>query len=73
MSPATSNTCHHRITSYLSALYLVVVLLLKCHKVAGILGKSQMCEVETGQTNIILDIEESRGDCKYLFLFIILF
>ncbi|XP_065371321.1 cadherin-99C [Calliphora vicina] len=58
---STSHTCHHRIT-YLSALYLVFVLLLKCHKVAGILGKSQMCEVETGQTNIILDIEESRGD-----------
>ncbi|XP_001357648.2 cadherin-99C [Drosophila pseudoobscura] len=27
---------------------------------SAVLGKSQMCEVETGQTNIILDIEESR-------------
>ncbi|XP_075146442.1 cadherin 99C [Haematobia irritans] len=58
---------HHNCTSlhrftYLTSLYLVFVLLLKCHKVAGVLGKSQMCEVETGQTNIILDIEESRGD-----------
>ncbi|XP_037944039.1 cadherin-99C-like [Teleopsis dalmanni] len=40
----------------------LLLLLLSCRKVAGILGKSQMCEVETGQTNIILDIEESRGD-----------
>lgn len=31
-------------------------------------GKSQYCEVETGQTNIILDIEESRGSCKFNFL-----
>ncbi|XP_059218267.1 cadherin-99C [Stomoxys calcitrans] len=54
-------TSLHRFT-YLTSLYLVFLLLLKCHKVAGILGKSQMCEVETGQTNIILDIEESRGD-----------
>ncbi|XP_068158053.1 cadherin-99C [Drosophila tropicalis] len=29
---------------------------------SAVLGKSQMCEVETGQTNIILDIEESRGN-----------
>ncbi|KAH8268497.1 hypothetical protein KR026_007890 [Drosophila bipectinata] len=27
---------------------------------SAVLGKSQMCEVETGQTNIILDVEESR-------------
>lgn len=31
----------------------------------GIAGKLQLCEVETGQTNIILDIEESRGDCEF--------
>lgn len=37
-----------------------------CHTVRGIFGKTQLCEVETGQTNIILDIEESRGSCKYL-------
>lgn len=29
-------------------------------------GKLNLCDVETGQTNIILDIEESRGDCKYM-------
>ncbi|XP_002037260.2 cadherin-99C [Drosophila sechellia] len=33
------------------------LLILLC---SAVLGKSQMCEVETGQTNIILDIEESR-------------
>lgn len=31
---------------------------------SAVLGKSQMCEVETGQTNIILDVEESRESCK---------
>lgn len=38
------------------------LLILLC---SAVLGKSQMCEVETGQTNIILDIEESRESCKY--------
>jgi hypothetical protein len=33
--------------------------------VQGTLGKLNLCDVETGQTNIILDIEESRGDRKY--------
>lgn len=32
--------------------------------VIGIYGK--LCETETGQNNIILDIEESRGDGKYI-------
>lgn len=32
----------------------------------GANAKLQLCEVESGQTNIILDMEESRGDCKYL-------
>lgn len=31
----------------------------------GAHAKLNLCDVETGQTNIILDIEESRGDCKY--------
>lgn len=31
--------------------------------VMGIYGK--LCETETGQNNIILDIEESRGDGKF--------
>jgi len=35
--------------------------------VIGIYGK--LCEVETGQNNIILDIEESRGNCKSFSLF----
>jgi hypothetical protein len=26
---------------------------------------SGLCEVESGQSNIILDIEESRGKCEY--------
>lgn len=34
--------------------------------VIGIYGR--LCEVETGQNNIILDIEESRGNCKYFIL-----
>ena len=33
--------------------------------VVGVNAKLNLCDVETGQTNIILDIEESRGDCKY--------
>lgn len=28
-------------------------------------AKLQLCEVESGQTNIILDMEESRGDCEF--------
>lgn len=40
-----------------------LTLLLFCHHVE-VEAKSQLCEVETGQTNIILDIEESKGDCK---------
>lgn len=28
----------------------------------GVNAKLNLCDVETGQTNIILDIEESRGD-----------
>jgi hypothetical protein len=31
----------------------------------GAHAKLNLCDVETGQTNIILDIEESRGDCEY--------
>lgn len=33
--------------------------------VLGSQAKLNLCDVETGQTNIILDIEESRGDRKY--------
>lgn len=47
-------------------LYIVAYLiLLSFCQHAQIAAKSQLCEVETGQTNIILDIEESKGDCKY--------
>lgn len=28
-----------------------------------------LCEMETGQGNIVLDIEESRGSRKYIYLF----
>ncbi|KAL5285532.1 hypothetical protein ACFFRR_007314 [Megaselia abdita] len=41
---------------------LILLLVIFCQSVKCILGKSQLCEVETGQTNIILDIEESRGN-----------
>lgn len=30
---------------------------------------SGLCEVENGQSNIILDIEESRGSCKYYIIY----
>lgn len=43
----------------------VAIIILLCHCVHGIAAKNQLCEVETGQTNIILDIEESRGNCKW--------
>ena len=36
--------------------------------VLGTQAKLNLCDVETGQTNIILDIEESRGDRKYRWL-----
>ncbi|XP_063705684.1 cadherin-99C [Culicoides brevitarsis] len=38
------------------SLILMIFALIACAN-----GKQQLCEVETGQTNIILDIEESRG------------
>uniref|UniRef100_A0A182Q6C9 Cadherin domain-containing protein n=1 Tax=Anopheles farauti TaxID=69004 RepID=A0A182Q6C9_9DIPT len=41
-------------------LLLVAALLVTC-AVPAVEGKLQMCEVETGQSSIILDIEESRG------------
>lgn len=44
--------------------WFVALIILLCHCVHGIAAKNQLCEVETGQTNIILDIEESRGNCK---------
>jgi hypothetical protein len=40
----------------------VVFVLLNQLMVIGIYGK--LCEVETGQNNIIVDIEESRGNGK---------
>ncbi|XP_017860568.1 PREDICTED: protocadherin-15 [Drosophila arizonae] len=53
----------HRATTPLRPCFLGLLLLLcSCEYTVGVLGKSQMCEVETGQTNIILDIEESRGN-----------
>lgn len=38
--------------------------------VIGIYGK--LCEVETGQNNIIVDIEESRGNGKFSFIILLL-
>ncbi|XP_055373712.1 cadherin-99C [Condylostylus longicornis] len=55
---------HHKpILQKFNWLCLIFVCLTECFNVAnGMLGKSQFCEVETGQTNIIVDIEESRDD-----------
>lgn len=47
-----------------SWLWILYTILLSCHTVRGAWGKLQPCEVETGQTNIIMDMEESRGDSK---------
>lgn len=44
--------------------WMVSLNLLLCRSMIGTWAKNQLCEVETGQTNIILDIEESRGDRK---------
>uniref|UniRef100_A0AAG5CSC6 Cadherin domain-containing protein n=1 Tax=Anopheles atroparvus TaxID=41427 RepID=A0AAG5CSC6_ANOAO len=44
-----------------SMLLLLFALLLVTHSVPSVEGKLQLCEVETGQSSIILDIEESRG------------
>lgn len=46
--------------------WLVSLNILLCRASIGAWAKNQLCEVETGQTNIILDIEESRANCKYL-------
>ncbi|XP_055624574.1 cadherin-99C isoform X2 [Toxorhynchites rutilus septentrionalis] len=46
----------------LPRLLLLAIMLMVTHQVHAVDGKLQLCEVETGQTNIILDIEESRGD-----------
>ncbi|ALC46613.1 Cad99C [Drosophila busckii] len=43
-------------------LVVLFILLCYCQEAFSVLGKSQLCEVENGQTNIILDIEESRGN-----------
>jgi hypothetical protein len=45
----------------------VIFVLFNQLMVIGIYGK--LCETETGQNNIILDIEESRGDGEFLQLF----
>ncbi|XP_031622163.1 cadherin-99C isoform X2 [Contarinia nasturtii] len=42
--------------------WLVSLNILLCRASIGTWAKNQLCEVETGQTNIILDIEESRGN-----------
>uniref|UniRef100_A0A182MDY9 Cadherin domain-containing protein n=1 Tax=Anopheles culicifacies TaxID=139723 RepID=A0A182MDY9_9DIPT len=43
-----------------SVLLLAILLVTSC-TVPHVEGKLQLCEVETGQSSIILDIEESRG------------
>lgn len=44
--------------------WLISLNILLCRATIGAYAKNQLCEVETGQTNIILDIEESRANCK---------
>uniref|UniRef100_A0A6E8V4Y3 Cadherin domain-containing protein n=1 Tax=Anopheles coluzzii TaxID=1518534 RepID=A0A6E8V4Y3_ANOCL len=44
-----------------SLLLLAILLVTSCAVLPGVEGKQQLCEVETGQSSIILDIEESRG------------
>lgn len=66
-------TSHSAKTQPRPGLLGLLLLLCSCQYTVGVLGKSQMCEVETGQTNIILDIEESRGSCKYFILIINLY
>ncbi|XP_039436004.1 cadherin-99C [Culex pipiens pallens] len=41
--------------------FLLLAVVLMVTQAQAVDGKLQLCEVETGQTNIILDIEESRG------------
>lgn len=48
---------------------LLLAVVLMVTRAQAVEGKLQLCEVETGQTNIILDIEESRGSCEYYFDF----
>ncbi|XP_055588402.1 cadherin-99C isoform X2 [Uranotaenia lowii] len=49
-------------SSLLPRFLLMAAMLMVSHQVQAAEGKLQLCEVETGQTNIILDIEESRGN-----------
>lgn len=44
--------------------FLLLAVVLMVTQAQAVDGKLQLCEVETGQTNIILDIEESRGSCE---------
>lgn len=53
---------HWKLKSRRRLLTKVIIVLLNQLMVMGIYGK--LCETETGQNNIILDIEESRGDGK---------
>lgn len=48
---------------------LVILIAVLNFLVLGSQAKLNFCDVETGQTNIILDIEESRGNRKYRSLF----
>uniref|UniRef100_A0A182FQ13 Uncharacterized protein n=1 Tax=Anopheles albimanus TaxID=7167 RepID=A0A182FQ13_ANOAL len=52
-------TAHH--SSVLVMAMWLLLLLVTHATMPGVDGKQQLCEVETGQSSIILDIEESRG------------
>lgn len=54
---------HWKLKSRRRLLTKVIIVLFNQLMVMGIYGK--LCETETGQNNIILDIEESRGDGKF--------
>lgn len=50
--------------------FWITLINLLCSFDAHTAAKNRLCEIETGQSNIILDIEESRGNCKYIVSYI---
>ena len=48
---------------YYLFIYLFIYLLFSCHFFMMMI----VCDIETGQSNVILDIEESRGPRKFIF------
>ncbi|XP_049532008.1 cadherin-99C [Anopheles darlingi] len=57
--PRPARKAYH--SSSMMAMAMLLLLLVTHATIPGVDGKQQLCEVETGQSSIILDIEESRG------------